>query len=266
MTITLKQVCVSLAGRQVLHGIDLMIHPGQVTALVGPNGAGKSTLLGVLAGDVSPDKGQVTFHGREIRTIAPKERAMMRTVMRQSFDMSFAFLVRDIVEMGVLDRIAERDKPALVDRALRETGMTAFRDRQVTRLSGGERQRVSFARAVAQIRSSDHLDCARYLFLDEPTASLDMAHQALILNQARSFAEQGLGVVVVLHDLNLASAVADRILLLGDGHLAMDGRPAEVVREDVLTRTFAAPVSVFENGSARHVAVRLGHEGGKALS
>lgn len=258
MTITLNQVCVSLAGRRVLHGIDLTIHPGQVTALVGPNGAGKSTLLGALAGDVPPETGQIIFNGREIHTIAPKERALMRTVMRQSFDMTFAFLVRDIVEMGVLDHVAERHKPALVDRALQETDMTEFRDRQVTRLSGGERQRVSFARAVAQIRSSDHLNSARYLFLDEPTASLDMAYQALILNQARSFADQGLGVVVVLHDLNLASAAADRVLLLRDGQLVRDGRPADVVREDVLTRTFAAPVSVFENGSARHVAVRLG--------
>jgi len=88
-----------------------------------------------------------------------------------------------------------------------------------------------------------------------------MAYQALILNQARAFADQGLGVVVVLHDLNLASAIADRVLLLGDGRLVIDGRPADVVREDILERTFAAPVSVFENGLARHVAVRLGNGG-----
>ena len=258
MTISLRQVCAGLSGKRVLHDIDLTILPGQVTALVGPNGAGKSTLLGAMAGDLAVERGDVALNGRNIRSIMPRERALLRTVMRQSFDISFAFRVRDIVEMGVLDHVPERQRPFLVDRALQETDMTAFRDRPVTRLSGGERQRVSFARAVAQIRSSDHLDCARYLFLDEPTASLDMAYQALILNQARSFAEQGLGVVVVLHDLNLASAVADRVLLLGGGRILADGAPAEVVREDVLGSVFSAPVSVFDSGGRKHVAVRLG--------
>jgi len=258
MTISLRQVCAGISGKRVLHDIDLKVLPGQVTALVGPNGAGKSTLLGAMAGDLAVEHGDVALNGRDIRSIMPRERALLRTVMRQSFDISFAFRVRDIVEMGVLDHVPERQRPFLVDRALQETDMTAFRDRPVTRLSGGERQRVSFARAVAQIRSSDHLDCARYLLLDEPTASLDMAYQALILNQTRSFAKQGLGVVVVLHDLNLASAVADRILLLGGGRVLADGAPAEVVREDVLGSVFSAPVSVFDSGGRKHVAVRLG--------
>lgn len=258
MTIAMKRVCVKLAGSRVLHDIDLQIRPGQVTALVGPNGAGKSSLLGLLAGDIPVERGEVRLNGREIRSIASKDRALLRTVMRQSFAISFAFPVRDIVEMGVLDHVPERHRSAVVDRALLETDMTAFRDRPVTRLSGGERQRVSFARAVAQIRSSDRVEWPRYLFLDEPTASLDLAYQALILSQARSFAEEGLGVVVVLHDLNLASAVADRILLLGQGRIVADGSPDEVVREDLLHRAFNAPVSVFEADGKKHVAVRLG--------
>ncbi|WP_425403678.1 heme ABC transporter ATP-binding protein [Hwanghaeella sp.] len=258
MTISLRGVGASLAGKRVLQGIDLQILPGQVTALVGPNGAGKSTLLGVMAGDIEAADGEVALHGSPIRSIPPKERASLRTVMRQSFEMSFAFLVRDIVEMGVLDQVPEREKRHIVDRALRETEMTAFRNRPVTRLSGGERQRVSFTRAVAQIRSSEHLDAPRFLFLDEPTASLDMAYQALILNRARSFAAEGLGVVIVLHDLNLAAAAADRILLLSGGRVVTDGPPETVVREEVLAPAFAAPVSVFEADGGRHVAVRLG--------
>ncbi len=258
MTISLRQVSACLSGRRVLHDIDLRILPGQVTALVGPNGAGKSTLLGVMAGDLAAERGDVALNARDIRSIAPKDRALLRTVMRQSFEISFAFQVRDIVEMGVLDHVPERQRPFVVERALRETDMTAFRDRPVTRLSGGERQRVSFARAVAQIRSCDHLDGARYLFLDEPTASLDMAYQALILNQAKSFADQGLGVVVVLHDLNLASAVADRIVLLHQGRVVADGRPAEVVREDLLSDVFNAPVSVFVSKGRKLVAVDVG--------
>ena len=200
----------TLDGRPVLSDITLEVIPGEVLALVGPNGAGKSTLLSVLSGERHPDAGTVTLDDRPLSSYSPLDLARRRSVLTQENTLSFPFRVREVLEMGRspwarTPQLAddERALAAAADRA----DVAGLLDRRFTELSGGERARVSLARVLAQ-------DTA-IVFLDEPTAALDLRHQEDVLRVARELAADGRAVVVVLHDLSLAGAVADRVGLLG---------------------------------------------------
>ncbi|MGN0095845.1 MAG: heme ABC transporter ATP-binding protein [Corynebacterium sp.] len=234
-------------GTEILHGVDLDLHEGEVLGLIGPNGAGKSTLLGALSGDTAPVSGEVLLAGRPYRDYGVREAARTRSVMLQDPRVSFSHLVRDVVEMGRSawagrrgtterdDRGADR---AVVDACLADVGMLEMQDRDVTTLSGGERARVAFARVMAQQ--------ARCTLLDEPTAAMDIGHQERTMRSVRRVAAGGVGVIVVLHDLNLAAQYCDRLALLGDGRIEAVGSPAEVCTAERLSRVYEWPVSVDE--------------------
>lgn len=243
MSIVMRAVGVSveISGRRVLDGIDLSVHAGEVLVLVGPNGAGKSTLLSVLAGDRSPTSGRVELDGATLASWPVAERARRRSVLTQSNEVSFPFLTADIVRMGRAPwrgRVeAERDDEAIGE-AIAAGEVAAFADRPVTGLSGGERARVAFARSRAQ-------ECAIAL-LDEPTASLDIRHQHRVLARTRERAVAGGAAVVVLHDLGLAAAYADRIAVLDNGRIAAVGTPREVLEPGLLTRVYRHPIDVID--------------------
>lgn len=229
-------------GTEILHGVDLDVHAGEVLGLIGPNGAGKSTLLAALAGDHEPVAGQVLLDGRPYRDYDVREAARTRSVMLQDSRVSFPHLVRDVVEMGRsawsgrngrTDRNPDRD---LVDACLRDVGMLEMQDRDVTTLSGGERARVSFARVTAQQ--------ARCMMLDEPTAAMDIGHQERTMRSVRRVAGGGVGVIVVLHDLNLAARYCDRLALLDGGRVEAVGAPAEVCTGERLSRVYGWTVNV----------------------
>lgn len=242
--LALDTVSVSLSDRLILDRISIDVLPGSFTALVGPNGAGKSTALAVMAGDIAPDSGKATLNRVAIADYAPSALAGLRIVMRQAFSIPFAFTVSEVVEMGLLSGITQESGHGIVARSLRDAGLTALADRPVTRLSGGESQRVSIARALAQLRSSPVGDQPRYLLLDEPTASLDLGHQAVVMALARQFAAEGIGVIAVLHDLNLASAFADRIVLLANGKVAAQGDPGMVLNRATLSAIYGTDIQV----------------------
>jgi iron complex transport system ATP-binding protein len=232
-------VTVSLGGREILHGLDLAVYPGEVLGLIGPNGAGKSTLLSLLAGDSEPDGGEVRLLGKSYREYSPKDAARARAVMLQDSTVSFAHLVRDVVEMGraAWPRDPEADR-RIVDGCLAEVGMDHMQFREITTLSGGERARVSLARVMAQK--------ARCVMLDEPTAAMDLGHQERTMRSARQLAAGGDGVIVVLHDLNLAAQYCDRLALLEQGRMVAVGTPRQVCTADRLSRVYRWPVSVDE--------------------
>jgi iron complex transport system ATP-binding protein len=233
-----RSVSVSLGGTPILRDIDLSVSFGEVVALVGPNGAGKSTLLAVLAGDVG-GTGATLLGGRPLPERSLADAARLRAVQTQQSRVSFAFTVAEVVRMGRApwQGTAQSDRDDdVVGAALRRTDTAAFADRRILSLSGGEAARVSFARALAQE--------AGVLLLDEPTAALDIRHQELVLHEVRARAAAGAAVVVVLHDLSLAGAYADRIVLLADGRVRAAGTPAEVLRADVLTEVYRHPVRV----------------------
>lgn len=240
VVIEARGVSVRYGLHHVLDRVDVAVRAGEVLALVGPNGAGKSTLLGVLAGDRAPDAGEVHVDGRPHGSWAPNELAIRRGVLLQQVDVSFPFTVTEIVRMG---RAPWAGTPAedwdddVVADALADIDVAAFAGRVYTTLSGGERARAALARVLAQEPAA--------LLLDEPTASLDIRHQELVLDLARRRAARGDAVVVVLHDLGLAAAYADVVTVVDAGRVAAAGPPAEVFTSDLLSAVYRHPIDVI---------------------
>lgn len=234
-----EDVGVDLDGVTVLDAVTLDVVPGEVLVLVGPNGAGKSTLLSVLSGELTPTRGAVTIEGRELGGIRHGDLARLRSVLTQENSVSFPFRVSEVVAMGRAPwarTIEGRDDVSAVSKAMDAADITHLAHRRYTQLSGGERARVSLARVLAQATPT--------VFLDEPTASLDLRHQEDVMRTARALADQGRAVVVVLHDLSLASAYADRLALVSAGSLEAVGTPAEVLTEERVERVYGLPVEL----------------------
>lgn len=242
---------VVLGGAEVLSGVDLAVHPGEVVTLVGPNGAGKSTLLAALAGDVEPSTGRVELAGEPVARQSPAQMARFRAVLLQQQGLAFGFRAREVVEMGraVWRRTARADRDdELVDWAMAVADVTQFSDRSVRTLSGGEQARVAFARLLAQ-------DVEVHL-LDEPTAALDIKHQEAVLRQARESASRGAAVVVVLHDLSLAAAWSDRICVLSRGRVRAVGTPEEVLTSELVSEVYDHPCDVIHHDGSLVVVPR----------
>ncbi len=234
---------VDLEGRTIINDVSLTVNEGEVLALVGPNGAGKSTLLGVLSGERRPARGTVTLGGRELAGIRHSELARLRSVLTQENQVSFPFRVIEVVSMGRAPwarSLEGRDDIAAVNEALEAADVAHLANRRYTALSGGEKARVSLARVLAQRTKT--------VFLDEPTASLDLKHQEDVMRTARMLANRGCAVVVVLHDLSLASAYADRLALISGGVLEAIGTPAEVLTEERIERVYGLPVELHVVG------------------
>lgn len=219
---------------RAIERVDLDVRPGELVFVIGPNGSGKSTLLRVLAGIFAPDSGTVTLESRALVELAPRERARRIALVPQWLPVLPEVLVDDFVLSGRYARVARWTALGPADRAIAAQALADCdaRDlagRRMDELSGGQRQRVLVARAVAQE--------APVLLVDEPTNALDPAHQIQVLDLLARLSCHGRAVVVVSHDLNLASQYATRLVLLDKGSVVRDGAP-----EDVLARAVLEPV------------------------
>ena len=241
--IEIDGVALAYGGCRILEDVSLRAHPGEVLALVGPNGVGKSTLLRAIAGAQPLDGGAIRLEGRAIGTFAPHERSRTIALIEAEGPAPEGLLVEDVVAAGRLPHrpwwrwsSTPADRHA-VEKAIVRTALAPLRGRPFAELSSGERQRVWIALAVAQN--------ARVLLLDEPTSHLDIKHTFETLSLARRLAhEDGAAVVVVLHDLNVAAAFADRIALLGERTLLACDTPAAVFEEALLARVYGIPIAV----------------------
>ncbi|WP_374726509.1 heme ABC transporter ATP-binding protein [Hydrogenophaga laconesensis] len=239
-------VGVRMAGSTLLQGVRVRLAPGEVGAILGPNGAGKSTLLSVLAGLRAPDTGRVTLNGVPVAPARVHELARHRAVLPQETAVAFDFRVQEVVELG---RYPHHQQPsnneaAIVRAAMQATGVAALAGRSIASLSGGERARAQLARVMAQIweRSAD--GAPRWLLLDEPTAALDLRHQHETLGTVHRWArEQGVGVLAVLHDPNLALRYADRVWVLDGGVVQASGRPSRVLQPALVERVWQVQAS-----------------------
>lgn len=244
-----RNLHVRAGGSRLLADVSLTVSSGEVVAVVGPNGAGKSTLLKALCGDVTPTRGEVVLNGRRLQAWHRRERARVMAVLPQESTLAFPFTVLEVVMMGrTPHELGGRRDQVIARAALEAAGMSAFEQRIYPTLSGGERQRVHVARVLAQVWEEPGND-VRYLLLDEPTASLDLAHQHHTLDTLRQFATQGVGVLAVLHDLNLAAQFADRIVVLRDGHQLACGCPRAVLTPDIIEAAFAFAATVMPHPS-----------------
>ncbi len=242
MNLEARQVSFKYGLKPVIECVNLQVQTGETVALLGPNGAGKTTLLKILAGVLRPQSGHV---------IAPEPRAQRIAYLSQTEVLPEEFSVLQIVRLGRMPfqgfwaRETTQDREA-VERAMRRTDTFGFAERSVGYLSGGERQRVALARALAQE--------PQILLLDEPTNHLDLAHQHDLMKLLRLETRAGLGVVMVVHDLNLA-AFADRCVLLQSGRIIADAAPPEVLREDLLERVYGVRLETLSASDGRVVVV-----------
>ena len=227
--------------RPAVEEISLSVRPGRLLAVVGPNGAGKTTLLKLLSGSLTPQAGEVRLDGRRLGDFGDRERARALAVVPQSESSPFPVTVREMVEMGryahlgAWERAAARDH-AVVDRALERCAVTQFADRQIDELSGGEHQRARIARSLAQE--------APILLLDEPTGGLDLRYRMELFHLLRELRADGLAVMVITHDLNLAARFADHLLLLEQGRRRASGAPGEVLSRETLEGVYEWPLRV----------------------
>jgi len=240
-----EEASVVAGGRHLVADVSLALRPGTLVALLGPNGAGKSTLLRLISGELRPQKGAVLLDGIDISTMRPAALSARRAVVSQSSPLAFPFTVREVVALGITVpglQVTPGWLSEAVETALERVDLAHLADRDYTTLSGGERQRTHLARAFCQMSHSDERSGAKLLLLDEPTASLDLAHQLLVLGEALRTAEDGAAVLVVLHDVNLAARFAHEAILIADGRLQVAGRPSEILRDDALSEIYRCRV------------------------
>lgn len=236
-----ENASVRFGDRLILDSISVTVEPGSLHALLGPNGAGKSTLLGLLSGDVAPAQGTVSLDGRALREWKPRELARARAVLTQQNTVSFPFTAAQVIAMGRAPWArtpAEEDDESAIAEAVAQTDTGHLLSRPIQALSGGERARVALARVLAQR--------APIVLLDEPTAALDLRHQEDVLRIARERARAGEAVIVVLHDLNLAAAYADRLTLLAQGSIVASGSAQEVLTEERVETVYGQRVELIE--------------------
>lgn len=242
MSLIAEDICVSYGKREALCGVSLSAQPGEVTAIVGPNGSGKSTLLGAITASL-PFRGNVSLNGRDIGTLKPWELAAERAVLPQASRLAFPFTVIEVVRLGLQSGTAG-DRPEVPMQALARVGLVHYANRTFQELSGGEAQRVMLARVLAQVWAPVEGGQPRWLLLDEPVSSLDIAHQLQVMEIARHFARAGGGVIAVMHDLNLTALYADRVAVLAEGRRLAFGAPGEVLTDDILSRAYGCSLRV----------------------
>ena len=239
-----RDITINYGRREAVGDVSLRVKPGEVIAIIGPNGAGKSTLLRGLNGTLAPTRGEILLEGKPLRSYARRAVARRIAVVAQEADLRFPVTVLEFVlggryawsSAGTWGWESDRDVE-VTQGVLSETELDGFESRLMNELSGGERQRAVLGRALATE--------AKLLLLDEPTANLDLAHQATMLRLVRGRCDdRETAAVVITHDLNLAAEFANHVLLMKDGRAIALGSPREVLTPERLIDVFGLRVLV----------------------
>jgi len=242
-----RDLSFSYNGTPVLDGITLRIEDGEFLSILGPNGAGKTTLIKVLTGIAKGYAGEVMMYGKPLGSYRRRELAQVASILPQNPPVTLPFLVKDVVMMGRSPHLGrfEMERPhdhEAVDRAMELLSIVQLADRNLMELSGGEVKRVFIAQAVAQE--------SRILFLDEPTANLDINYQIEIFKILKTFNEKlKKTIVLITHDINHAARFAGRILLMKGGTIFREGRPEKVIDAGTINTVFGTDVEVRYDGS-----------------
>jgi iron complex transport system ATP-binding protein len=230
--------------------LSLSVKPGEVVGLLGPNGAGKSTLLKLLCGEWKASAGEVRINGMPLSALSARERARAIAVLPQSSHLTASFTAFEVAALGRTPHPPSRHDPNIVRAALDTVEASHLAQRLYPKLSGGEQQKIQLARTLVQIWVAQNATPdarGRYLLLDEPTANLDPAEQQRCLQAVRRAAGAGIGVLAIMHDINLASQYADRIMLLKSGCVMGVGSPIDVLTSALIWDTFSFSVTVIRH-------------------
>lgn len=231
---------------QLLSGIHLTVEPGEFMVVIGRNGAGKSTLFKHLTGELPCQRGELRVFGAPLGSSSKAELAQRRAVLPQTTNLQFAYEALEVVMLGRLPhqqrRPESREDVRIARACMERVGLKGYEGRNYLTLSGGEQQRVHLARALAQI----HEDVgSRLMLLDEPTSSLDVAHQHKALRLVKELTGEGVAALLILHDLNLVAQYADKVLVLADRQAIACGPPHAVMTRDILSRAFGYPMTTL---------------------
>jgi len=254
MVLDIRNVQVSLGATQIVHDVELSVAAGELVMLLGPNGAGKSTLLKAVSGD-APARGEILVSGQALTDWCPQALSRHRGVMPQRVDINFPLTAEEVVRLGLSAKSPGR-ADELVEHLLSELEISHLRHRLVPGLSGGEQQRLQLARVLAQIADTEG---ERLLLLDECTSALDPAHQQVVLQRVQRLArEQGVAVLAVVHDLNLAAQYADRLVMMRAGRCVLEGSAREVLTPEVLDAVYGFQARIVELPEGYPLVVPLG--------
>lgn len=221
---------------KVIKDLSCSIKSNTITAIVGPNGAGKSTLLKLIGKLIKPSTGEVQFNGQNLKTIKPKTYAKQLSFLMQHPALPEGFTVEQVVMLGRIPYLGLLGKPSSTDHdkvslAIKEVGLEQYKQKLLAELSGGQQQRAWIAMAIAQDTP--------YILLDEPTTFLDLSHQIKLLNLLKELKEKHQKtIIMVIHDLNLASYYADEVIVLNKGELVTQGNAEIVLTEALMSEIF----------------------------
>ena len=235
-------------GQKIIDNISFNVLPGKLTSIIGKNGAGKSTALKALCGDISLNDGQILFEDIVLSNVKIGTLASKRAVVYQKSNLEFSFSVLEVVALGrspFSGIFNSKQDDVIVKQCLEKVDAYHLADHDYTTLSGGEQQRVQFARALAQIWDTVQENKPSYLLLDEPLASLDVAHQHELMLILKQLCLKNVGVLIVIHDLNLAAQYSDTVLIMKDGKIGYSGSPDKVFTESIISESFDYPVNII---------------------
>jgi len=245
--LSVNNLSLDIGRKSVLKNIQFDLHTGEHLVILGANGAGKSTLLKTVAGDRLDHRGDILFNQQRLDAIHRKTLARMRAVMPQDTQLSFPFLAREVVEMGSTPFGNGPEEAAIAQQCLALFEVEHLADRRYPQLSGGEQQRIQLARVFSQIWPRQDKEPPRYFFLDECSSALDPCHQIHVFNTVKKVCAMNVGVLSIMHDINLAAECADRILLMQSGRLIAEGPPENVLTEGLLKKAYGIHTRIIRH-------------------
>ena len=256
-TLAAHSLCFQVGAKSLLDQASFTLEPGQVCGVVGLNGAGKSTLLRCLTGEIAATSGSVELNGKPLGQWKRRERAQRLAVLSQEMQVDFPLTVSEVVLLGRAPHVRLRETKRDYDIAMEtlvSMGVEHLAEREYPSLSGGEKQRVQLARVLTQLwrDPSEPITEPRYLLLDEPTSSLDLIHQHRVMQIVLGIAARGVGILIILHDLNLASRYTRRLLVMKNGRIIADGVTQKILQPELVQDAFGLRTYLIPHPGAGH--------------
>ena len=246
MSINIKNVSLIFDNIKILENINLLINSGEILSIIGPNGAGKSSLLEVISGDLLPSKGKVFYEDRCLTKFSLEEKARKRSVMSQFSKIAFDFKVKEVIEFGWIEESVEIFSHIfnkLINKVSKLCEIDHLLNRNINSLSGGELKRVQLAKTLVQLYNPSQNREYKYALLDEPLANLDPFYEIKFLKIITDLSKkQGIGVLLIIHDINLAAKFSDKIVLMNHGKIIDYGSPFKVLKPSLLKSIYKLPI------------------------
>lgn len=250
-----KNIYYSKNGKNILENISFQVSAGEILGILGPNGSGKSTLVKIISGEIFPDSGFIRINNKNIKQMKIPEQAEVRSILMQDTNFSLDFTSKEIVEIGrviVSKNQSQKNEKEIINSSMELTDVLKFSERKVKSLSGGEKQRVDIARVIAQL-SSENETKNRYLILDEPISNLDINFQLQILEICLKMAKLGYGIIIILHDLNIASSYCTNIVLLNNQKVFKFGPTKSILTDKNISEIYKTKLKTIKDSNTNKI-------------